>query len=83
MRKLSVLQERAINTVSEYSIDFQDSDENPEQLELIADAQIMNKTQAKYFVDIGGLYVYYKESKLVAFYDYEMQRGTIFEQAVA
>ena len=28
--------------------------------------------------DIGGIVAYFKDSKLVAFYDYEMFKGTVF-----
>ena len=43
---------------------------------------IANVTQFDNSDDLGGLTIYYKSDKLVAFYDYEQQRGTIFTEPV-
>lgn len=83
MSKLTESQELAINSLRQYTLDFRNRTESIEDLELIADATIMNQTQAKSYVDLGGITVYFKDSKLVAFYDYEMQCGTVFDEAVA
>lgn len=78
---LTDAQEFAINNVSKYTIDFEQH-EYSDQLEIIAEMTIANVTQFDKSDDLGGLTVYFKENKLVAFYDYEQQRGTIFTEAV-
>jgi hypothetical protein len=82
MRQLSEAQELAINSVTDYSIDFRERSEEIDALEIIADMQILNATQFRDFADLGGLTVYFKEGALVAFYDYEMQCGTVFKDPV-
>jgi hypothetical protein len=82
MRQLSEAQELAINSVTDYSIDFRERDDDADALELFADMQILNATQFRDFADLGGLTVYFKEGALVAFYDYEMQCGTVFKDPV-
>lgn len=79
---LTATQEYAINNVTDYSIDFREYTENEEFLEALADMNILNATQFRDFKDVGGLTVYFKESKLVAFYDYEMCVGTVFKEPV-
>ena len=78
---LTDTQEQAINSVTNYTIDFEQH-EYSDQLEVIAEMTIANVTQFDKSSDLGGLTVYYKTDKLVAFYDYEQQRGTIFTEAV-
>ena len=78
---LTDAQEFAINNVANYTIDFEQN-EYSDQLEVIAEMTIANVTQFDKSDDLGGLTVYFKANKLVAFYDYEQQRGTIFTEAV-
>jgi hypothetical protein len=78
---LTDAQEFAINNVVNYTIDFEQH-EYSDQLEVIAEMTVANVTQFDKSEDLGGLTVYFKASKLVAFYDYEQQRGTIFTEAV-
>jgi hypothetical protein len=78
---LTDAQEFAINNVVNYTIDFEQH-EYSDQLEVIAEMTVANVTQFDKSEDLGGLTVYFKADKLVAFYDYEQQRGTIFTEAV-
>ena len=79
---LTDTQEQAINSTTDYTIDFEQH-EYSDQLEVIAEMTIANVTQFDKSSDLGGLSVYYKTDKLVAFYDYEQQRGTIFKDPIA
>jgi len=79
---LTASQELAINSTKQYSIDFRERNEDIDVLETVADMQILNETQFRDFEDLGGLTVYFKAHKLVAFYDYEMQVGTVFKDPV-
>jgi hypothetical protein len=54
--------------------------EYSEELEITTELSIYNATQFVKSEDLGGLTVYYnKDNELVAFFDYEMQCGHIFE----
>ena len=72
-----------INNTKVYTIDYSDR-EYSDELEVLAELTIFNKTQFYASRDLGGLTVYYakpqnnEQAKLVAFYDYEQQRGTVF-----
>ena len=72
-----------INNTKVYSIDYSDR-EYSEELEVLAELDIFNQTQFYASRDLGGLTVYLAKpqnnepAKLVAFYDYEQQRGTVF-----
>lgn len=72
-----------INNTKVYTIDYSDR-EYSDDLEVLAELAIFNKTQFYASRDLGGLTVYYakpqnnEQAKLVAFYDYEQQRGTVF-----
>ena len=79
---LTASQEQAINSVTDYSIDYRERSEDEDMLETMADMTILNATQFRDFEDLGGLTVYFKEGALVAFYDYEMQCGTVFKDPV-
>ena len=81
MSMLTASQELAINSVAHYTIDFEQH-EYSDQLETIAEMTIANVVQFDASEDLGGLSVYYKARELVAFYDYEQQRGTIFKDPV-
>ena len=78
MFKLSDTQSAQINAVApNYSINYSNEDYE-ESLEERADDYIAETTGADVKEDIGGLCVYLLGSKLVAFYDYEMQVGHVF-----
>lgn len=81
MSMLTASQELAINSTANYTIDFEQH-EYSDQLETIAEMTIANVTQFDKSEDLGGLSVYYKARELVAFYDYEQQRGTVFKDPV-
>lgn len=49
-----------------------------EELEERADAIIAEATAFTAREDLGGITVYFKDSTLVAFYDYEQFKGTVF-----
>ena len=72
-----------INNTKVYTIDYSDR-EYSEELEVLAELAIFNQTQFYASRDLGGLTVYFakpqnnEKAKLVAFYDYEQQRGTVF-----
>lgn len=75
-------QSDAINNTKEYSIDNRHL-EFSDELEIAAELKIFNKTQFYASKDLGGITVYIdKAMKLLAFYDYEMQCGTVFDEAV-
>jgi hypothetical protein len=85
MRTLTQDEQFAINNVEKYSIDFQreaDSDEYSEKLEQElterAEAIILEATAYTDIDELGGITVYFKDDKLVAFYDYEQYLGTVF-----
>lgn len=79
---LTDTQEFAINSTQLYTLDWSTSSEDADELEKLADAEIAKATMFTNFRDLGGLTVYFKESMLVAFYDYEQQRGTVFKDPV-
>ncbi len=62
----------AANTL--YSISNADID--------VAIAEFEDATNVSNGEDIGGLVVYFKNKKLVAFYDYELEEGAVFAVAV-
>jgi hypothetical protein len=49
-----------------------------EELEERAEAEILEETQYTAREDLGGLTVYFRDTTLVAFYDYEQFKGTVF-----
>jgi hypothetical protein len=49
-----------------------------EELEERAEALIQEATAYTEREDLGGLTVYFKDNSLVAFYDYEQFKGTVF-----
>ena len=78
MFDLTNAQSAQINAVApNYSINYS-SEDYSEALETRADDYIAETTGADVKEDIGGLCVYLLGSKLVAFYDYEMQVGHVF-----
>ena len=49
-----------------------------DELEERAEAEILEETAYTAREDLGGLTVYFRDTTLVAFYDYEQFRGTVF-----
>ena len=86
MFTLTSAQSRQINA-AEYTINFEEEalasfeatgDDLMEELEARAEAQILEETKYTAREDLGGLTVYFKGDQLVAFYDYEQFKGTVF-----
>lgn len=80
MRKLTEAESDLINN-SEYTVDWSAEPENfHDDYEEYCEEQFEDLVAGKYDErdDLGGLTVYFKDDKLVAFYDYEQFVGTIF-----
>lgn len=77
MRNLTEAESELINN-AEYTVDYSDLAEEVDEEEL--EERFDNIVAGKYDErdDLGGLTVYFKDDKLVAFYDYEQFVGTIF-----
>jgi hypothetical protein len=77
MRTLTEAESTLINT-TEYTVDWSDLSEttSEERLEVMFEALVNGKYDEQ--DDLGGLTVFFKNDKLVAFYDYEQFVGTIF-----
>jgi hypothetical protein len=77
MRNLTEAESELINN-SEYTVDYSDLADEVDEEEL--EERFDNIVAGKYDErdDLGGLTVYFKDDKLVAFYDYEQFVGTIF-----
>ena len=83
MHPITGEQSDKINNTKVYTIDYSDR-EYSDELEVFAELAIFNETQFYASRDLSGLTVYFAKpennepAKLVAFYDYEQQRGTVF-----
>ena len=84
MRRLTDIEENLINT-REYSVDwneeFDEAYNRTQRPELISEELEMRfDDSVNYDIveDLGGVNVYFKEDKLIAFYDYEQFVGTYF-----
>ena len=86
MFTLTLAQSAQINS-AEYTINYEEEalasfettgDDLMEALEARADAVILEETGYTAREDLGGLTVYFKGEKLVAFYDYEQFVGSVF-----
>jgi hypothetical protein len=77
MRTLTEAESTLINT-TEYTVDWSELSDttSEERLEEMFEALMHEKYDAS--DDLGGLTVYFKNDKLVAFYDYEQYVGTVF-----
>ena len=64
---------------TEYTVDWSELSEttSEERLEVMFEALVNGKYDE--CDDLGGLTVFFKDDKLVAFYDYEQYVGTIFK----
>ena len=82
---LTNAQEQQINSVNKYTHNYEA--EAVESFDATGDDK-MEELQAQFEADIAGVYnnnddmggivAYFKDSKLVAFYDYENFKGTVF-----
>ena len=83
---LTSAQSAQINSTEVYTLDYEAEAErsysNGEdimcELEARADTVIAEATAFTVREDLGGITVYFKDSTLVAFYDYEQYKGTVF-----
>ena len=77
MRTLTEAESTLINT-TEYTVDWSELSDttSEERLEEMFEALMTDKYDEQ--DDLGGLTVFFKDDKLVAFYDYEQFAGTIF-----
>ena len=84
MRRLTDIEENMINT-REYSVDwneeFDEAYNRTQKPDLISEELEMRfDDSVNYDIveDLGGVNVYFKEDKMIAFYDYEQFVGTYF-----
>lgn len=84
---LTDAQSAQINSTEVYTLDYEaealssyEAGEGDlmEELEERADSVITEATAYNVREDLGGITVYFKDSTLVAFYDYEQFKGTVF-----
>jgi hypothetical protein len=84
---LTDAQSAQINATTHYTLDYEaealasyesTGDDLMDQLEDRADSEILRETAYTAREDLGGLTVYFKHERLVAFYDYEQFKGTVF-----
>ena len=77
MRTLTEAESTLINT-TEYTVDWSELSEttSEERLESMFEALVPGHYDER--DDLGGLTVYFKNDKLVAFYDYENFKGAVF-----
>jgi hypothetical protein len=84
---LTQAQSAQINATVNYKFNYEEEalasyestgDDLMDQLEERAEALILEETQYTAREDLGGITVYFKGNTLVAFYDYEQFKGTVF-----
>ena len=84
---LTDAQSAQINNTEVYTLDYEaealqsyeDTGEDlMDELEVRATNVILEQTKWDAREDLGGITVYFKDSTLVAFYDYEQFKGTVF-----
>jgi len=84
---LTDAQSAQINNTEVYTLDYEaealqsyeDTGEDlMDELEVRATNVILEQTGWDAREDLGGITVYFKDNTLVAFYDYEQFRGTVF-----
>lgn len=87
MSTLTTAQSAQINNTEVYTLDYEaeamqsyDDTGNDlmDELEVRATNVILEQTNWDAREDLGGITVYFKDNTLVAFYDYEQFRGTVF-----
>ena len=80
---LTDVQSAQINNTEVYTLDYetealQSCEDLTDELEVRATNIILEQTAWDAREDLGGITVYFRDSTLVAFYDYEQFRGTVF-----
>ena len=77
---LTDAQSAQINATTNYLYNYETEAEDTDEdlLEARAEALIQEATAYTAREDLGGITVYFKGKTLVAFYDYEQFRGTVF-----
>jgi hypothetical protein len=80
---LTDVQSAQINNTEVYTLDYeaealQSCEDLTDELEVRATNVILEQTAWDAREDLGGITVYFRDSTLVAFYDYEQFRGTVF-----
>ena len=84
---LTDAQSEQINNTEVYTLDYEEEalqsyedtgNDLMDELEVRATNVILEQTGWDAREDLGGITVYFKDSTLVAFYDYEQFRGTVF-----
>jgi hypothetical protein len=80
---LTDVQSAQINNTEVYTLDYetealQSCEDLTDKLEVRATNVILEQTAWDAREDLGGITVYFRDNTLVAFYDYEQFRGTVF-----
>ena len=80
---LTDVQSAQINNTEVYTLDYetealQSCEDLTDEVEVRATNVILEQTAWDAREDLGGITVYFRDSTLVAFYDYEQFRGTVF-----
>ena len=84
---LTDVQSEQINNTEVYTLDYEaealqsyedTGNDLMDELEVRATNVILEQTAWDAREDLGGITVYFKDSTLVAFYDYEQFKGTVF-----
>ncbi len=84
---LTQAQSQQINATVNYKFNYEEEalasyestgDDLMELLEERAEALILEETEYTAREDLGGITVYFRDNTLVAFYDYEQFKGTVF-----
>ena len=80
---LTDVQSAQINNTEVYTLDYeaealQSCEDLTDELEVRATNVILEQTAWDAREDLGGITVYFRDNTLVAFYDYEQFRGTVF-----
>jgi hypothetical protein len=87
MSTLTNAQSAQINNTEVYTLDYEaealqsyddTGDDLMDELEVRATNVILEQTNWDAREDLGGITVYFKDNTLVAFYDYEQFKGTVF-----
>ena len=87
MPTLTTAQSAQINNTEIYTLDYEaealqsyddTGDDLMDELEVRATNVILEQTNWDAREDLGGITVYFKDNTLVAFYDYEQFKGTVF-----
>ena len=77
MRMLTDAESEMINTTA-HTVDWSELSDTTSEERLIEMFEAVIHDKYDESDDLGGLIVYFKDNKLVAFYDYEMFVGTVF-----